>query len=599
MDERIWHYVRPQGTARIPRRHVFLDTEARTLRVARGHKQIWRVGAAAYHSAEKGRATTDALRTYRDPRSLWTDVSEFTKPRNRTVLWCHNLGYDLRIADAFRALPALGWSLAGHNLANRGTWLQWTRAGATLLMVDSASVFPVPLAQLATSFMQAKVPLPGDDAPADEWERRVVRDVEILRDAILAYLAWIEKEGLGSWQMTGAGQGFAAFRARHMTHAMLVHDDPGALVAERRAMWTGRCEAYWKGNTGHVGIEEWDYSLSYARLARDHELPTHYLGPADPDTSLHALLSRRHTAILARVEVETTVPTTPAEVDGRVAWPVGRFETVLWDPELRLAIESGASVRVIEAWRYQTSRALKQWGEWIIDALAADNPHTTPWQRIIYKHWSRALIGRFGMQYTKWSKVGTSQEHRVLYTTVYDVASGEEYQLTHLGDAIVREDGTVEWAQSQPAITGYIMSLSRVQLWRLVQAMPKRAVLYVDTDSLYIRSAHHRAAVALARSDLGEGLRLKHTYTRAHILGPRQVIVDGRARIAGIPTKAELRPDLTLQGEVWSSLEQTLRRGDPSAVITTPRVWKVSGIDHRRVAGQNGWTDPVAISQGE
>jgi hypothetical protein len=598
MDERIWHYVRANETTRIPRRHIFLDTESVAVRTKHGHRQRWRLGVAIFRVADKGRRAHDETRTYRDSRSLWADVSAFAKPRSRTILWAHNVGFDVRIADAFRALPALGWRLEAHNLANRGTWLSWRRGDSTLLMVDSTSVFPVPLATLAKSFLRAKLPLPADGDPWDAWMARCVRDAELLRDSVVAYLDWLDEADLGNWQMTGAGQSYAAFRHRHLTHKMLVHADPHALALEREAMWTGRCEAYWRGRTRHVGLEEWDLELAYGRLARDNEVPTQIIGPVDSSTPLRALLGRPHQTIVARVEVETDQPVAPARIDGRILWPVGKFETVLWAPELELALASGARVRATEIVRYHTAPALKQWAEWIIDALRIDNPNTLAWQRIVLKHWVRALIGRFGMSYTKWSRMGTTANHDVRFTTVYDTTTQETYDLTHLGDAVMRADGVVDWAQSQPAITGYIMSLARVWLWKLCQAMPPQSVLYADTDSFYTTRNYHAAAAALAATPLGEGLRLKSTYTRAEILGPRQVITDGRARISGIPRAATLLPGHQLTGEVWDSLEVSLRRGDTSAVTTTDRRWKVSGVDRRRAAGPDGWTQPITVGRG-
>lgn len=598
MDERVWHYIRPNETVRMPRRHIFLDTESKRDKTKNGYRQIWRLGVAAYRQADKGRPARDYLRAYDDPRTLWTDVSQFTKPRTRTVLWAHNLGYDVRIADAFRALPALGWRLDAHNLANRGTWLHWTNAGRTLLMVDSTSVFPAPLATLAKSFMHPKMPLPKDSDPDRVWRERCIRDVEILRQAIVSYLEWIEAKGLGSWRMTGAAQSYAAFRSKHLTHNMMVHADADAIAAERRAMWTGRCEAYWRGNTGNVGIEEWDLSLAYPRIAEREEVPTRLIGPMHPSNALAAALHRPRTALLADVEVETDRPTVPTKVDGRMAWPVGRFETTLWTPELRLLAATGAKVTVTAAWRYQTAPALQAWARWIMGELAETNPHTEQWQRLILKHWARALIGRFGMSYTKWSRYGTTTGHDVRASTVYDVQTGEEYELSHVGNTVARSDGVVEWVESQPAITGYIMSCARVWLWDLLQAMPEQSVLYADTDSFYITREHHDAAWDLAQSPIGQGLRLKASYRRANFLGPRQIITDGRPRMAGIPRSADVLPNGTLAGEVWASLTTSLLRGEASTVTTTDRTWKVSGADHRRAPGNRGWTQPLTVGRG-
>lgn len=597
--ERVWHYVKSSETMRIPRRHIFLDTESKWSRYKNGRRQVWRLGCATFRVAEKGRTAKESTASYATPGQLWSDVDAFTKGRHRSVLWTHNLGFDVRIADAFRILPVKGWRLEAHNLANRGTWLQWRKGDASLLMVDSASVFPTALAQLAKSFMDTKSDIPTDDDTDAEWLAYCLRDVSILRNAVIAYLDWIEREQLGSWQLTGAGQAFAAFRHRFMDRKLMVHADYEALAAERRAMWTGRCEALWKGRARRGSKEEWDLSLAYARIARDALLPTRLVGEISPRDNLRDMLARPASAVLAQVAIETDTPCAPTLVDGFIVWPVGKFETTLWGPELDLALASGAKVTTERAWLYRTSPALRSWAQWIIRQISDPNSDATEWQRLILKHWARALIGRFGMQYTEWDLFGTTDQLAARATTVYDRTTGGTYAMSHIGGQVQRANGTVEWDQSQPAITGYIMSCARVWLWQLMQAMPPQSVVYVDTDSLVIDRAHHDAAVALAATPLGEGLRLKSTYDRLTILGPRQLVTDGRPKVAGIPSKAVTLPDGKFAGEVWSSLTASLRRGDPAAVITTDRTWKVSGIDRRRVGGLQEWTRPIEVGGGE
>ncbi len=599
MTERVWHYVRSGDTTKVPRRHIFLDTESQWRRTAKGRKQSWRVGVARFRVADKGRQAHEVQDIYRNPKALWEAVSAFCKPRHRTVLWAHNLGYDVRIADAFRILPAMGWRCVGHNLANRGTWLQWRRDDTSLVMVDSSSVFPVPLATLARHFATPKVPLPGGDDSEAAWIERCERDVTILRNAVVAYLQWLEDDNLGNWALTGAGQSYAAFRHNHLTHKMLVHSDEEALEAERRAMWTGRCEAYWKGRTDRVGVEEWDTELAYARIAREALVPVRLIGRTERSVDLRALLARPATALLAEVDVETELPTLPTQIGDRIAWPVGSFSTTVWSPELRLALERGAQLAVRRAWIYQAAPALRQWASWIIDALATDNPDTAAWQRVVLKHWSRALIGRFGMNYTRWERYGTTDDLRVANAQIWDRTTGEDFTLSHIGRDVQRSGGVTEWDQSQPAVTGFVMSAGRSWLYQLTEALGPRRVLYADTDSFYVTAEHHDDALRVARSPIGEGLRLKTSHHRAEILGPRQLITDSRARIAGLPHGAQRMPNGTFEGEVWRSLATTLRDGDPSTVETRDRVWRVAGVDHRRVSGPDGWTLPITVKGGE
>jgi hypothetical protein len=121
----------------------------------------------------------------------------------------------------------------------------------------------------------------------------------------------------------------------------------------------------------------------------------------------------------------------------------------------------------------------------------------------------------------------------------------------------------------------------------------------VDTDSFYVTDEHHDQAVALTRTPLGDGLRLKSSYERAQILGPRQIVMDGKPRIAGLPSRAQALPDGRYAGEVWSSLANSIQRGQPSIVDVSDRTWTIRGVDNRRVDGPDGWTLPITVRGGE
>jgi hypothetical protein len=598
MPERQYHYVKHNATTRMPRRHIFMDTEARSRRTGHGHVQSWRLAVANFTAAEKGRKPSAVTRAFRDPQALWEAVSEHCRPRSRTVLWAHSLGYDVRISEAFEILPRLGWHLIGHNLVNRGTWLQWRRDGTSLLMVDSMSVFPVSLAQVGAWFGLGKPDLPSFEDSDEEWLRRCHADVEILSTAITAYLGWLEAEDLGNWQLTGAGQAYAAFRHRFMDHQLLVHADADALAAERRALWAGRCEAYWHGRTGYVGVEEWDGYLAYPRIARDTLLPVRLLGRPANLGRLEKWLDAPTLGVLATVDVDTPVPVLPTHHNDRIVWPTGRFRTTVWDPEIRAALAAGATITPVRAWLYRREPTLAQWGAWIVDQLHAHAATLEPWKATVLKHWSRALIGRFGMTYQAWEPFAFPEQLAVRQCPIYNLQTGVETQITQVGGDMLISAGTQEWDQSMPAITGYVASVARVQLWDALQAMGPRSVLYADTDSILITSEHHDQAAAVARALPTMGMRLKSSWQGVEILGPRQVITDDHVRVAGVPKSAQRLPAGDLVGEVWASLAGSLRAGTPSIVDIRDRRWKLRGVDRRRDPGPDGWTVPIHVDTG-
>lgn len=595
-DERVWHYIKPNESTRIPRRHVFLDTEANSERVHNGHIQSWRLAVACFWRGEKGKRQHEYWREFTEQLDLWKAVSDHARREARTVVWCHNLAYDVRIGGVFVTLPKLGWKLVAHNLAPRGTWLEWRRDRSTLVMVDSASVYPTTLAKVGGAFGLGKVDLPSwtdDDA---SWFARCRQDVAILRTAILAYLDWIETADLGNWQVTGSAQGWATLRHKFLTHKMLVHDDEQALAAERRAMWTGRCEAYWRGTLETEIVHEWDFSLAYARIAATTAVPVRLLGPMPVDYDWRSVLASPNVALLAKVAVRTDVPVVPAHVDGRIVWPVGEFETTLWDVEISAAIEAGASVVVRQGWLYRSRPALAAWGRWVIDLLEADEDICPTWQKIILKAWARSVVGRMAMTYTEWEHLASGILEALRRSTVYDRDTGQTSELLQVGTEIWESKGRVEWRHSMPMVTGFIQAVARVNLWRLIGALPSRAVLYVDTDSILVPDQWSSTVDDAVKAGRFPGLRLKKSWQGFSIYGPRQIRTGTELRIAGLPKRARRTGRHKFEGEAWESLPASLRSGSTDRVVIRDRSWEVHGVDHRRVGTGFGWTEPLRVS---
>ena len=594
--ERVAHYIKPNETVRIPGRHIFMHAVATNRTVRDGQVKTWGTACATFRVQPKGRKATETTVEFDTPEALWRAVSGHTAKGARTVLWAHNLGYDVRLADALHLLPRLGWHLVAHNLAPRGTWMAWERDGVSLTMVDLASVFPKLLPEVGKLFGLGFPAGTGRGESAEAAKARCRAGELIVRTAVIAYLQWIRDAGLGNWQPTGAGQSFAAFRHLHLTHSILVHEDRDALAMERRAMWTGRCEAYWHGALQRQVVHEWDFQQAYASICATHPLPVKLIGPMPPAYPWRRVLTDPKVALLAHVRVRTEVPTVPTVKDGRILWPVGEFESTLWDVEIAAALDDGAQVDVLDGYLYRTAPALKQWAEWIVAQLGADDAEVPAWRKVVLKHWSTALIGRFAMAYPQWEEVGHAPKIGVDRRTCIDLTEGATYQIMQVGRTLFREGGLVEWSQSAPAITGYVMAAMRARLWRLVSALPREAVLYVDTDSVITTDRWEPTFASIAAQEIGRGLRLKRSWDGFTIYGPRAIVTGNRVRVAGVPTSAQRIDKATFSGQVWESLAVSIGNHRPDRIVVRDRTWHVKGTDRRRKGEWLSWTQPYRVT---
>lgn len=522
-------------------------------------------------------------------------MSDFASREGRTIVWCHNLAYDIRIGDVFTILPGLGWTLNGHNIAARGTWLEWKGRGGTLIFVDSFSVFPTSIEKLGGWFGQRKPELPNDSADMDTWLNRCRADCGILATAVLEYLRWLKEDDLGNWQMTGNGQAWAAFRHKFLTHKMTVHDVEDALAAEKRAMWAGRCEAYWHGELADQVIYEYDFTSSYPRISRDYSVPVKYIGEMPMETDWSRWLGGDGIGFIADCIVTTDLPVAPTKRDERILWPTGVFRTTLWDCEIEAVLDSGGTVTVERGWMYRKAPALKAWAEWVLSGTAKINNEQPAWRELILKHWSRALIGRMAMSYSRWEHIGDMPTSAVESGFISTWGSPDVQEYIQVGSRIWGLEGTEDWRHSMPMVTGYIQSMARVQLWEIMRRMPIRSVLYTDTDSLFITGEFRDEMEAVIAEIPNCGLRLKRAWDGMAIYGPRQIITGGEVRVSGIPKRAERTGKREFEGEIWESVNTAIQLGSANAVRLRDRKWTIAGIDRRRKGGGFGFTEAHEI----
>jgi hypothetical protein len=523
---------------------------------------------------------------------LWVDSK--ARVGERCVIVAHNLAYDLRIADAFRWLPELGWRLDRIRLDAEQTQCRWRDGKRTLLMIDSTSWFPGALDPIGDEVHIEKPALPSQADSDALWVDRCTTDVRILREAYKRVLRWLSVDDLGNWQPTGAGQAWATWRHRFMDCRVLVGDDPEVRDMEREAVWCGRAEAWRHGEHRKGPFTEWDMQCAYLRIMRECALPIRQVHRASvPDGRLMETW-RRQGRVLARIEVTTDVPVVPAQGPHGIYWPVGTFQTTVWDPELQLLDEAGATYKVLDAAVYQRRDALAAFANWLWPLATNDAHNVDPIVHRVAKHWSRALIGRFGVRYRTWEPYGDTPTYHVGLQTVSDLTEGTTWRLLSIGNTCLREGDTVEGENAIPSLMGWVMSETRRRLWLTMARAGLDHVLHVDTDGLLVDPI---GSANLEQHGYA-GLRVKGVYSRVDVLAPRQVVYGGQLRAPGVPRRSKRIERTTWEGESWQWLTTALQTGRPDRVIVAKRRITLSCDDPRRQHLRGGATAPYTM-EGE
>ncbi len=587
--------IKPLTTTRIPGSTIVLAVKATLGGDRTGYTESWRLASLRALPERKWGVAKLGRYQPKTPDLLWAMVTNHCGKTGVTFMFVHDLQRVARVTSMLRQLPERGWTLDALSLNPGAPWMVFRRRGATLKVVDVMSIWPTTIERIGQYFGLGIRPEPPDDAPYLSWVASANTDAHILCTAVDAYTDWIRSEDLGSMAVTGNGQAWSAFRRRFMPYGILVHHEEDLLEMERRAMWTGRCEAFWHGALLRQVVDEWDFSNAHNTIALTHDMPTFPHGPLDPAKGLEHYLQDDRYHVLAEVNIDTETPCVPAHMAGHIVWPTGVFTTTLWGPELRVALDECRTVRPIRGWLYRRAPALERWAQWVFSQLDADDCAVPAWRKDLVKRWGNILVGRFAMRYPLWKRWGDATTFDVYATPCVDAQTGDEYTIMQVGHAVWQQTGLVSHKNAAPMITGYVMSAMRAKLWALMRQLPAEALLYVDTDSMLVTDRWRTLMTEVAGSEAGLGLRLKRSWEGMTIYGPRQVVTGDAVRIAGLPKTASRTARHDWEGETVESLQQALAGRSPDVVRITPRQWHIEGTDTRREGPAIGWTTPFHL----
>jgi len=592
------HWIRPNETERFPHRWIVADTEGKSQYLDGVEVQTLRCVDAVRWRDDLKTGDHEEWHASQSATDFWSWVDDYCRSGHRTVLWFHNISYDLRTLSAFTDLPALGWQLEWCNLSRDVSVVSWRSDHGTLVIADTYTWVPKSLSDLSGMVGIGKPKLPNGAASLKTWHARCKADVQITRQIVRELLAFVKGQHMGNWQPSGAGMGYAAWRHRFMTEKVLVHDDAPALAAERVAMHAGRAEAWWHGKAKNGPFTEWDMHMSYPRIAAECDIPVKLFAYDDkPSAAVHKW-AMKHWTILARVRVTTDKPVVPCSSAGRIIWPVGQFETTLWQPELELITQTGGTYEVLEQWRYNAAPALAEWARWSMFMVNQPDSAITPVQRVFVKHQSRAVIGRLGLKHSVWQEWGTNPFGWCGVTDYVDGDTGDTARMLHVGDKTMLETERREADSSLPQITGYIMSEARVRLYIAAELAGFDTVLHVDTDGMIVNRIGNAALEMYAEQQLRGGWRPKERWGHIDVTGPRHYRTSGRRVIPGVPVSATETQPGVFTGDVWQSLSTALSNGNASAVHISAREWRPKVFDGRRPWNGDGPAVPIVLEPG-
>jgi len=574
--------IPPNSQCRTPKRVVALFVEPKVTFTDSG--QVATFGTAtvieACRSEKTGRWSKPVKLVFDEPGALWDEITGYTRVHGRTWLVGHGMGNQLRLAQAFKYLPRLGWTANPDVIiSDTSVSIGWHRGKLSLLAVDLFSYLP-------------------HDLPVIQARTKTFGEADAIFAAFMDLVSLQHDHDLGNFSRTGASNASNHFRHRHMHERIWVHDNTQALTAEHDSIFTGRTEAYRIGT--FRDLDEWDLSLAYPSVGLGTLLPVRLAGlrPGGMPTGPGQLA-------LVHSLVRTEVPTLPMRDDSQcIIWPTGLLEGWYWQPELDLAMEYGAVVTPVEQYVYECAPVLETWARWVIDVVTrgggplsagipgiTTTPGFTAVQQLAVKHWGRALIGKFGAQVPNWGPYARFEG--VDLEVSRTVMDGIPKEILTIGGRSLVAEGKGYADHAFPALMSRVISECRMRLWRLMCVAGLDNVYYCDTDSLFVDGPGSRRLRSLVAQGGGWGLVLKRHHREVTIYGPRQLVTAREGyRVSGLPKGASKTSRVDVfEADVTESFRMGAQRGHAGEVVTRRRGFRLQGTDTRRVHLPNGFTE--------
>jgi hypothetical protein len=594
---RISHFLRGNKGGELPHLAGWLDTETRERRVDRATvEHVLRFGwACIQRTTPGGKWTAPEWFRFTTPEDFWSQVFSYTRPKTRLYLFSHNLAFDAPVVDTFRILPASGWKLGHAVIESPPVILSWRRLDRTIVMLDTLNWWRTSLASLGDSIGIPKLKMPSGRASVKRWDVYCRNDVEIIRQALHKWWGFLARYDLGGFAQTLAGQAFRSYRHRFMDHKILIDSNPKALRLSRDSYMGGRTEAFHLGRIkGPVYCLDVNSMYPYVMQSREYPTVLRLYTRTATKADLRRWLSSK--CVVAKCRLDAREPCYAVVRDGKLLFPVGRFEALLTTPDLFRALQSGELKECLEVAVYDKAPIFTRFVDELynlrLDAQRQGNPVDSHLVKILMN----SLYGKFGQRGGVWQKTGDTPDLSVKTWVDYDLESGETTTMRQLAGIVQRKETDGESYSSHPAIAAHVTAYARAYLWSMIVRAGRGNVVYCDTDSVWTNVAGYRRLLArVHKTELG-ALKLEHSYRWVLIHGVKDYETPDGIKCKGVSPSARWTQRNAVEQEQWSSLSG-LVRGESLAAPRTTRVRKVLSRRYTKgTVSPDGSVSPIRLS---
>lgn len=588
------HVLRKVRDNRRPSNIVFFDTEAHLGKDEWGREahtlRLW----VAEHWRLRNNGKPPLIRKAHgfDPDSLADFIDQATNGGSTTYVFAHNIPYDLAMSNVFVNLLERGWYPTQIYEENATFYSILVRGRKKIILLDTLNFFPGRLEEIGRMLGLEKGRVDFESADDEALLAYCSRDVEIIREAVLRHLEWIEREGYGGWRPTRASLAFSIFRRTFMKHIIVIHNNREALRLERLAYGGGLVRCWRAGAFGGETFYKLDVNSMYPAEMRDNDYPTELVCVLeDVDVERLEQIVDRY-LVIADLVVKPEKPFFRRKAGNRVIYPLYEFRGVFSTPEVVELLRDGSIRKVLKVAVYRGGKIFREFVEHFYEKRLEAKRKNDRVGDMNYKLILNSLYGKFGSRASVLVPYPVPDEVTPDCVEIVDPETGKRQRIAWIAGIPFIRDGDAEGFNSFPAIAAHVTAYARMYLMRLTLKAGLENVYYSDTDSLIVNSVGRDRLSDLIHPEKLGYLKEEGVADRLIIYARKDYQFGEQIKRKGIPKGSqEILPGVFVRSE-WPSLKKHLHSFDASAYVIERRIVRLSRLIYDGIIEDDGFVRP-------
>jgi len=560
--------LRKNHSENYPTRLLILDTETKSTGDNGIQKHTFRLGWTLYVRirAERNSKTLE-WRYWTDRRKLLTYIESLIQRKKTLWLIGHNIYFDIQALgfyDHFGYLPYTEDFYYDTGLV----FLHFlSRGAAHLKIVSSTNYFDFSLKKLGAAIGLPKLEVDFETATDDQLCIYCFRDVEIVYEALLQYMAFNKLHDTGKFGFTKASQAFNAYRHRFMRRPISIHAEEKVVELERQAYFGGRVECWQLGEIEGGEKTFLDVNSMYPDVMKKHRYPTKlrfYFEGSECENGLKYLDTG---CCIAEVSLEASEPVYALRRGGKLIFPVGSFRTFLCTEGLKRAVRNNELREIHRLAVYENDYIFGEYVDYWYPLKAKYRSEGNELYAKIVKLFLNSLYGKFGQKKPIMETYLDPEAGPPRSVVCISGVTGERWIERSAFGKTHRQIGEENGDKSFVAIAAHVTEYSRIALWDLCTRVGLECVYYMDTDSICILTRDLNRLDGSIHSERLGALSVDKVCEKLVLHGPKHYSYDEIRVCKGVPKTAEQTGQFTYRYDSFMGSRSHQRIGETQSFL--------------------------------